>query len=50
MAASRFYSAGATFDELADILIAHGAYFGMSLDGGGSPRWSSKALMASLLS
>lgn len=31
-----FYSAGATFDELADILIAHGAYFGMSLDGGGS--------------
>ena len=30
------YSAGATFDELADILIAHGAYFGMSLDGGGS--------------
>jgi len=31
-----FYSAGATFDELADILIAHGAYFGMALDGGGS--------------
>jgi hypothetical protein len=31
-----FYSAGATFDELADILIAHGAFFGMSLDGGGS--------------
>ena len=31
-----FYSTGATFDELADILIAHGAYFGMSLDGGGS--------------
>jgi hypothetical protein len=31
-----FYSAGATFDELADILIAHGAYSGMSLDGGGS--------------
>jgi hypothetical protein len=31
-----FYSAGATFDELADILIAHGAYFAMSLDGGGS--------------
>lgn len=30
------YSAGATFDELADILLAHGAYFGMSLDGGGS--------------
>jgi hypothetical protein len=30
------YSAGATFDELADILMAHGAYFGMSLDGGGS--------------
>jgi hypothetical protein len=30
------YSAGATFDELADILIAHGAHFGMSLDGGGS--------------
>jgi len=31
-----FYSAGVTFDELADILMAHGAYFGMSLDGGGS--------------
>lgn len=31
-----FYSAGATFDELAEILIAHGAFFGMSLDGGGS--------------
>jgi len=30
------YSAGATFDELANILLAHGAYFGMSLDGGGS--------------
>jgi hypothetical protein len=30
------YSAGATFDELANILMAHGAYFGMSLDGGGS--------------
>jgi len=31
-----FYSAGATYDELADILIAHGAHFAMSLDGGGS--------------
>jgi hypothetical protein len=31
-----FYSAGATFDELAEILVAHGAFFGMSLDGGGS--------------
>ncbi|MGB7874900.1 MAG: phosphodiester glycosidase family protein [Anaerolineales bacterium] len=31
-----FYSAGATFDELADILLAHGAHFAMSLDGGGS--------------
>jgi hypothetical protein len=31
-----FYSAGVTFDELADILLAHGAYFAMSLDGGGS--------------
>jgi len=31
-----FYSEGATFDQLADILIAHGAYFGMALDGGGS--------------
>jgi exopolysaccharide biosynthesis protein len=31
-----FYSDGATFDELADIFIAHGAYFAMSLDGGGS--------------
>ena len=31
-----FYSAGVTFDELAEILVAHGAYFGMALDGGGS--------------
>ena len=31
-----FYSAGATYDELADILMAHGAHFAMSLDGGGS--------------
>ncbi|GAB4504948.1 MAG: hypothetical protein Fur0043_19430 [Anaerolineales bacterium] len=31
-----FYSEGATFRELADILLAHGAHFGMSLDGGGS--------------
>lgn len=31
-----FYSAGATFDELAEILLAHGAHYGMSLDGGGS--------------
>jgi len=31
-----FYSEGATFSELADILLAHGAHFGMSLDGGGS--------------
>lgn len=31
-----FYSAGATFQELAGILIDHGAYFAMSLDGGGS--------------
>jgi len=31
-----FYSAGTTFDDLADILIAHGAYFAISLDGGGS--------------
>lgn len=31
-----FYSIGVTFDELADILLAHGAYFGMSMDGGGS--------------
>ncbi len=31
-----FYSEGATFQELAEILLAHGAYFGMSLDGGGS--------------
>ena len=31
-----FYSAGATFLELARILKAHGAYYGMSLDGGGS--------------
>lgn len=31
-----FYSTGATLDELAKILHSHGAYFGMSLDGGGS--------------
>ncbi len=31
-----FYSEGATFLELANILLAHGAHFGMSLDGGGS--------------
>ena len=31
-----FYSAGATFLELARILKAHGAQYGMSLDGGGS--------------
>jgi hypothetical protein len=31
-----FYSAGATFLELARILKAHGAHYGMSLDGGGS--------------
>jgi hypothetical protein len=31
-----FYSDGVTFDKLAEILIAHGAYFAMSLDGGGS--------------
>jgi len=31
-----FYSAGATFSELAQILIDQGAYIAMSLDGGGS--------------
>jgi hypothetical protein len=31
-----FYSAGATFQELADLLIDQGAFMGMSLDGGGS--------------
>ena len=31
-----FYSAGATFIELAELLINQGAYIGMSLDGGGS--------------
>lgn len=30
------YREGATFAELAEILIAHGAYFAMNLDGGGS--------------
>lgn len=29
-------SAGVTFDELADMLIAYGAYTGMAFDGGGS--------------
>lgn len=31
-----FYSDGATFQELAEILLEQGAYFAMSLDGGGS--------------
>lgn len=31
-----FYSAGATFAELADLLVEQGAYLAMSLDGGGS--------------
>lgn len=32
----REFSEGATFPELADMLLAHGAYTGVSLDGGGS--------------
>jgi hypothetical protein len=31
-----FYSAGATFRELAELLVEQGAYIAMSLDGGGS--------------
>ena len=31
-----YYSLGATFPELAGLLIDHGAYIGMALDGGGS--------------
>lgn len=31
-----FYSAGATFAELAELLVEQGAYIAMSLDGGGS--------------
>ena len=31
-----FYSEGATFSELAQLMIDQGAYFAMSLDGGGS--------------
>jgi exopolysaccharide biosynthesis protein len=31
-----FYSAGATFVDLAELLIKQGAYIAMSLDGGGS--------------
>ncbi|HET9589340.1 MAG TPA: phosphodiester glycosidase family protein [Anaerolineales bacterium] len=31
-----FYSGGATFTELAELLIDYGAYIAMSLDGGGS--------------
>lgn len=31
-----FYSEGATFAELAELLVKQGAYFAMSLDGGGS--------------
>jgi exopolysaccharide biosynthesis protein len=32
----REFSEGATFPELADLLISYGAYTGMALDGGGS--------------
>ncbi|WKZ48149.1 MAG: SH3 domain-containing protein [Anaerolineales bacterium] len=32
----REFSEGATFPELADLLLSHGVYTGMSLDGGGS--------------
>lgn len=31
-----FYSNGGTFQELAELLLEYGAYFAMSLDGGGS--------------
>jgi exopolysaccharide biosynthesis protein len=31
-----FYSQGATFEELAELLKQHGAFTAMSLDGGGS--------------
>jgi exopolysaccharide biosynthesis protein len=31
-----FYSDGATFTKLAGLLIDHGAYIGMAMDGGGS--------------
>jgi len=31
-----FYSEGATFHELAELLLENGSYFAMSLDGGGS--------------
>jgi len=31
-----FYSDGATFHELAELMLEHGAFFAMSLDGGGS--------------
>ena len=31
-----FYSSGATFQELAEIFKAQGAYFAMAMDGGGS--------------
>ena len=31
-----FYSEGATFTDLANLLIGQGAFIGMSLDGGGS--------------
>jgi exopolysaccharide biosynthesis protein len=32
----REFSEGATFPELADLLISYGVYTGMALDGGGS--------------
>ena len=31
-----FYSEGATFQELAELMLEYGSYFAMSLDGGGS--------------
>jgi exopolysaccharide biosynthesis protein len=32
----RFTSIGATFSQLADLLLSHGVYTGVALDGGGS--------------
>jgi exopolysaccharide biosynthesis protein len=36
VADGREFSEGATFPDLADLLISYGAYTGMALDGGGS--------------
>ncbi|HLA07613.1 MAG TPA: SH3 domain-containing protein [Anaerolineales bacterium] len=40
----REFSEGATFPDLADLLLSHGVYTGMSLDGGGSSTLAIKGI------